>query len=133
MSSTDETGGSGLTQEVFRYSSARAALAAFDDYVDRVRRCGAVNGAGREGGPFPIEGRQVVSGERLLVAVSDCPAVDGKGVPVEDCMWVTYRMVARSGDGLTVATYGIGADGDPGEVASLLLDALAAELARTVG
>ena len=86
-----------------------------------------------DGSPFPMEVRHVVPGERLLVAVPECPAVDGRAVTVEDCMWVSYRMVTRSGDGLTVAQYGMGEDGDPERGARLLLDAVAEKLSRTVG
>lgn len=127
-----EIDGSALTQEVFRYSSAEASLAAFEGYVDRVQRCAAANDAGRESGPFPMEVRQLRAGDRLLVARGDCPAQDGEGVMPADCMWVSYRMVVRSGDGLTVAGYGTGEDGDPAEGAQELLDAIAAKLARTV-
>lgn len=125
MSSEREVGGSFLRQEVFRYADAGAATRAVAEYADRVERCPSTP---VEGGPgdHTNEGTVVErADDRLLVRLRSC-------APECSDLFTGYFLVARAEDGLTVAYYEVGEDGDPAEPAAALLDAAAEALAVAV-
>lgn len=125
MGSQREAGGSRLVQQVLRYASSDEAADAFDGFADDVAACPeapAVEGGGVN--RFEVAGSGTVDGARtLLVQVQPC---GDQG----DCTahFRSYLMLAQSGDGLTLAFYGLGEDGDPLAAAAALLDEVAAQL-----
>lgn len=131
MGSTREVGGSALAQEVFRYSSTEAAAEALDAYAEAVARCPERPAPQSPEGftdRFSVVQQSEAQGvRRLLVRRQPCTAQD-------QCTahFRTYLLAAQTGDGVTVADYGIGEDGDPEEAARALLDAAAERLAAAV-
>lgn len=131
MSSTREAGGSGLAQEVFRYTSPEAAADALKTYADAVERCpeqqAPQSPEGYTNRFSVIEQTDVEGVRRLLVRRQPCTDQD-------QCTkhFRTYLFAAQTGDGVTVADYGIGEDGDPEDAARALLHAAAEQLGRAV-
>lgn len=120
-----EAGGSRLVQQVVRYAGPGEAADAFDGFAQDVADCPeapAVEG----GGVFRYEvaGSGVVDGARtLLVQLQPCGEQGDCTSQVR-----SYLMLAQTGDGLTLAFYGLSEDGDPLDAAAALLDAVAAQL-----
>lgn len=130
MGSSREHGGSGLTQEVYRYSSSVIARDAYLEYAERYVRCSEVQDPNGPAGST-IRSAIVESGgqeaDRLLVRRVPCQ----DGVCADQ--WSTYVMLARAGDALVVAGYTIAEDGDPREEAERLLLALHDHLREVAG
>ena len=126
MSSQREAGGSGLRQEVFRYFSAQAAASALDGYVQRAQRCPRppVPGAGAvpdlAGHSLELSVVQR-TGATVLVRGRYC-------APECTDIATRYWLLAQDRDGLIVASYGTGEDGDPARPARALLRATAEAL-----
>lgn len=87
-------------------------------------------GGGQEGDTTRLEvaGHGGVDGSRtLLVRATPCSGAAG-------CVdsQRSYFLLAQVGNGLTDASYGLGADGGPEQFAAVLLDAVATQLVRAV-
>ena len=131
LGSQREVGGSGLAQEVFRYSSPEAASDALDAYAEAVERCperpAPQSPEGHTDRFSVVEQTDDDGVRRLLVRRQPCAGPDRCTAHFR-----TYLFAAQAGDGVTVADYGIGEDGDPEAEARALLDAAAAQLAAVV-
>lgn len=119
MTSTRDSGGSGLVQRVTRYADTAAAGRSFDDLTAAFLRC--PEAPADDGGTFryAVEATYGPGDPRaVLVSVVQCPA-DG-------CSATAYRsyvLLARSGDGVSEAHYGVSEDGTPRAQAEKLLAA----------
>lgn len=131
IGSQREAGGSRLTQEVFRYSSPQAAAGALAGYADAVERCPERQSPQAPEGYTDrysvVELTEADGVQRLLVRRQPC-------APQGQCTahFRTYLVAAKAGDGVTVADYGIGEDGDPQDDARALLVAAAEQLTAAV-
>lgn len=125
-----EIGGSLLVQQVLRYTDGEAAEEAFDAYLERTVRCPE---------------QSLGDPEQVLRLSSEISASAGAGrqalvrqvpcsVGTDSCAdhFTTYVLVAVVGDGLMLATYEQGEDGDPADEARALLDAAAGRLRAVV-
>lgn len=111
-----------------RYSTSQAAADALEAYADAVEQCPERTSADGFVDRFSVMKQTGADGVQwLLVRRQPC-------TPADQCtaQFRTYLLVAQTGEGLTVADYGIGEDGDPEDHASALLDAAAAQLADAV-
>lgn len=129
MGSEREVGGSRLVQEVLRYSDEPQAAAAFDVFAASVEQCPQAPAVEGEGVTrFEVVGQGGVDGSRtLLVQVQPCGTEN-----MCTAHFRSYLMLAQDGDGLTQVFYGLSEDGDPFDAAKDVLDAVAAQLVRTV-
>lgn len=131
LGSQREAGGSELVQEVFRYSSPEAAADALGGYVAAVERC--PDRASPQSPEGYTERHSVVeqtdSGGVQQLLVRRLPCLPEGQCPAH---FSSYLLAAQAGDGLTVAAYAIGEDGDPEADARALLVAVAEQLAAAV-
>ena len=131
IGSQREAGGSRLAQEVFRYSSPQAAAGALAGYADAVERCPERQSPQAPEGYIDrysvVEQTSSDGVQQLLVRRQPC-------APQGQCTahFRTYLVAAQAGDGVTVADYGIGEDGDPDDDARALLVAAAEQLTAAV-
>lgn len=131
IGSQREAGGSRLAQEVFRYSSPQAAADALAGYADAVERCPERQSPQAPEGytdRYSVVEQTGSDGvQRLLVRRQPC-------APQGQCTahFRSYLVAAQAGDGVTVADYGIGEDGDPEDDARALLVAAAEQLTAAV-
>jgi hypothetical protein len=131
IGSQREAGGSRLAQEVFRYASLQAAADALAGYADAVERCPERQSPQAPEGYTDrysvVEQTDADGVQRLLVRRQPC-------APQGQCTahFRTYLFAAQAGDGVTVADYGIGEDGDREDDARALLVAAAEQLAAAV-
>jgi hypothetical protein len=131
LGSQREAGGSELVQEVFRYSSSEAAADALAAYAAAVERCpdraSPQSPEGYTERHSAVEQTEGGGVRQLLVRRQPC-------LPEGRCPahFSSYLLAAQAGDGLTVAAYAIGEDGDPEADARALLVAVAERLAAAV-
>jgi len=131
IGSQREAGGSSLVQEVFRYSSPQAAADALAGYADAVERCPERQSPQAPEGYTDrysvVEQTDADGVQRLLVRRQPC-ALQGQCT----AHFRTYLVAAQAGDGVTVADYSIGGDGDPGDDGRALQVADAEQLSAAV-